>query len=373
VLVGATSAKAGLYAPVSFLLAALVTAFTGLSYAELSTRMPVSAGEAAYVRAGFKSDRLALLVGLLVAASGIISSAAVSIGASSYIQHFISLPPSLIITVVILILGVVAIWGILESVVVASIFTLIEIVGLCLVVYFGLTMNPDIATNIVTLIPPFEKEVWLGIFSASLLAFFAFIGFEDMANVAEEVKDPRHTMPWAIILTLVISTFLYCLVVAVVVLSVPMNVLAQSSAPLALIFEQAGDTSENLFNSIAIIATLNGVLIQIIMASRILYGLAKQNNLPQAFAEVNTVTHTPLTATLVVVFLVLALALFFPIAKLAEATSVVVLIVFSLVNLALLQIKRKPLPKDIAIFEVSKWIPFIGFAISIILLLTGLL
>ena len=171
VLVGAASAKAGVYAPISFLLAALVTAFTGLSYAELSTRMPVSAGEAAYVRAGFHSDGLALVVGLLVAASGIISSAAVSIGASSYIQHFLSLPPSLIITAVILSLGAVAIWGILESVVVASIFTLIEIAGLCLVVYFGLTINPEIPTTMFSIIPPFEKEVWLGIFSASLLAF----------------------------------------------------------------------------------------------------------------------------------------------------------------------------------------------------------
>lgn len=373
VLVGATSAKAGLYAPISFIFAAFVTAFTGLSYAELSTRMPVSAGEAAYVRAGFNSDKLALIVGLLVAASGIISSAAVAIGANSYIQHFFALSPSLIITIVILTLGAVAIWGILESVVVASIFTLVEIAGLCLVVYFGLTINPDIPSQLVTIIPPFEKEVWLGIFSASLLAFFAFIGFEDMANVAEEVKDPRGTMPWAIILTLLISTIIYCLVVAVVVLAVPMNILTQSSAPLALIFEQAGDTSANLFNGIAIIATLNGVLIQIIMASRIIYGLAKQNNLPQAFAEVNSVTQTPLKATIVVVSLVLVLALFFPIADLAKATSVVVLIVFSLVNLALLQIKRKPAPKEKTYFEVSKWIPIIGLISSVTLLFTGFL
>lgn len=373
VLVGATSAKAGFYAPVSFLLAAVVAAFTGFSYAELTTRMPVSAGEAAFVRSGFHSDKLALIVGLLVAASGVISSATVSIGAVSYTQHFLSLPPSVLTTAIILFLGAIAMWGIWESVFLASLFTLIEVAGLCLVIYFGFSMKPDLMTEIPTLIPPFETGAWLGVLSASLLAFFAFIGFEDIVNVAEEVKNPRRTMPWAILLTVVISTIIYCLVVTVVVLTVPMNELTKSSAPLALIFEKAGNGSANIFNAIAIVATLNGVLIQIIMASRILYGLAKQKNLPQELARVNPVTHTPLTATILIVTLVLMLALFFPIGQLAKVTSIVVLIVFSLVNLALLRIKRQPAPEGKAFFEVPMWVPIIGFISNVVLLFTSLL
>ena len=373
VLVGATSAKAGVYAPLSFLLAAFVTGFTGLSYAELSTRLPLSAGEAAYVRAGFRSETLALLVGLFVAASGIISAAAVSIGASSYIQHFLNLPAPVITTVIILVLGMVAVWGILESVFLASVFTLIEIFGLCLVIYFGMSMNPELFAKLDRLVPPFEMVPWIGILSGSLLAFFAFVGFEDIANVAEEVKNPRHTMPWAIILTLIVSTVLYCSVVTVVVLTVPMDVLTKSSAPLALIFKNAGDTSSNLFNGIAIIATLNGVLIQIIMASRILYGLARQNNLPKVLAEINSVTHTPLKATLLVVMFILILALFFPITHLAETTSIVVLTVFSLVNLSLLRLKRTEEPVGGEVYEVPIVVPVIGLVSSVTLLLTALL
>ncbi len=373
VLIGAAAAKAGVYAPIAFLLAAFVATFTGLSYAELSTRMPVSAGEAAYVKRGFQSEKLALIVGLLVTASGIISAATVSIGAASYLQHFLSLPPNLLIALIIILLGMVAIWGILESVILASIFTLLEIGGLCLVIYYGVQMTPDITSSFINVIPPFEKTVWAGILSASLLAFFAFVGFEDIANIAEEVKSPRKTMPWAIILTLLVSSIIYFGVVMVVVLAVPMDVLTKSSAPLALIFKNAGNNSANIFNGIAIIATFNGVLIQIIMASRILYGLGKQENLPQLFADINPYTRTPLKATLFVVVLVLALALFFPIGQLAEATAIVVLVIFSLVNLALLKIKYTSTLEDTSIFEIPAAIPIIGFIMSVMMLLTALL
>jgi len=373
VLVGATAAKAGVYAPVSFLLAAAVTAFTGLSYAELGTRMPVSAGEAAYVRAGFNSSTLALGVGLMVAASGVISSAAVSIGAASYLQHFLPLSPVLLTLAIILVLGLTAFWGIMESVILASLFTLVEISGLGLVIYTGLSTHGDLMSNARQLVPPLELAPWAGIFSASLLAFFAFIGFEDIANVAEEVKTPRRTLPWAIFLTLTISTLLYVAVVAVVVLSVPMQTLTTSTAPLALIFKNSGGAVADLFIAIAVVATLNGVLIQMIMASRILYGLASQGNLPQVIAAIHPVTRTPYIATSLVVAIILALAIFLPITRLAEATSVIVLMVFSFVNLALLRLKRNPehLPGDI--FQVPAWVPVIGLITCLILLLSGLM
>ncbi len=373
VLVGATAAKAGYYAPVSFILAACVTAFTGLSYAELSTRMPVSAGEAAYVRAGFNSPTLALVVGLMVAASGVISSAAVSIGAASYLQHFLPVSPALLTAAIIIMLGSIAFWGIMQSVILAGIFTLIEISGLGLVIYTGLAANPDLAANMHKLIPPLELAPWAGIFSASLLAFFAFIGFEDIANIAEEVKNPRRTMPWAIFLTLIISTLIYVAVVAVVTLSVPMQTLTISASPLALVFGEESANTKNMFIAIAIVATLNGVLIQMIMASRILYGLAAQGSLPKIIGAIHPVTRTPLTATSLVVAIILLLALFLPIARLAETTSVVVLGVFSMVNLALILLKRKPQQTTGDIFQVPIWIPITGLVSCLILLLSGLI
>src|SRR5690606_31404113 len=137
VLVGATSAVAGVYAPISFLVAAVVVAVTAFSYAEMSTRHPVSAGEAAYMRAAFNARGLTLAVGLMVAASGIVSSAAISIGAAGYIGEVIPLPTTVLAVAVILIIGAIAAWGILESVTIAAIITLVEIGGLALVVCYG--------------------------------------------------------------------------------------------------------------------------------------------------------------------------------------------------------------------------------------------
>lgn len=377
VLVGATAAKAGVYAPISFLLAAVVVGFTGFSYCELATRYPVSAGEAAYIRAGFNSRALTLIVGLMVVSSGVVSSAAIAIGAAAYLQAYVPLSPQLLTALVVLLVGLVAVWGILESVTLAALFTVIEIGGLGLVVYFGLASKPevlaDFGAEFGNLIPPFEVGVWSGIVSAGLLAFFAFVGFEDMVNVAEEVKESGKTMPRGIILTLIIATVIYFTVVSVVVLVVPMHTLVGSSAPLALIFDSAGPMPRGLFSIIAIIATVNGALIQIIMASRVIYGLAAQGSLPRILAKVNPHTRTPLPATGLVVGIILLLACFLPIAELARTTSIIVLMVFALVNLALLRLKWSgPAPSG-DVFHVPIWVPRLGFATSSLLLLAGLL
>ncbi len=373
VLVGATAAKAGFYAPISFLLAAFVVAFTGFTYAELSTRFPVSAGEVAYVKNGFNSNTIALIVGLMVVTSGVVSSATISIGAAEYISHFIKLSPQILIISIILILGLVAVWGILESVMLAAVFTLIEISGLIFVIYYGFTIKPDLLNEIGTLIPPLEMGAWGGIVSASLLAFFAFVGFEDIANVAEEVKQPHKNMPKAIIFTLLIATALYLAVVSVVILVVPMSDLSTSAAPLALIFANASDSTKGAFTLIAIIATVNGVLIQMIMASRVLYGMASKGNLPAALAYINPKTHTPLIATAIVVGIILVLALFLPIAQLAQMTSQVVLVVFMLVNLALIFIKIAKKSSELDYYKVPIFVPIIGFITSAILAFTGLM
>ena len=346
VLVGTTAAKAGIYAPISFLIAAAVVAFTGFSYSELSTRYPVSAGEAAYIRAGFSSEKLTLIV---------------------------PLSQELLTVLVILLVGLIAAWGIFESVFLAAIFTVIEIAGLGLVIYHGISADPAILAKVGSLLPPFEFGVWSGILSASLLAFFAFIGFEDMANVAEEVVEPHKTLPRGIILTLVIATILYFLVASVVVLTVPMAELTGSAAPLALIFEDAETSTRGAFRLIAIVATTNGILIQVIMASRVIYGLASQKNLPEFFAIVNPVTRTPLIATALIVGIVLFLAYFLPIAKLAGTTSTIVLIVFILVNLALIRLKLTSPPPSGEVFQVPIWVPAMGFITSCILLVVGVL
>lgn len=373
VLVGATAARAGLYAPASFLLAALVVAFTGFSYAELSTRFPVSAGEAAYVRNGLRSNWLALIVGLMVAASGVVSASAVTIGAAGYIGDFTPFSETTLIISIVVVSLTIAIWGILESVSMAAALTVIELVGLGLVIIFGIHTDPDLFSRASDLIPPWQASAWMSIGSASLLAFFAFVGFEDLANVAEEAVNPRRNMPRAIIWTLVITTLIYLAVVSVVILVVPLETLTTSSAPLNLVFSSAPEEARTLFDLIATVATLNGVLIQMIMASRVLYGLAEQGQLPSQLAIIHPKTHTPIMASCLVGAIILALSIFFPIEHLAEATASIALCVFAIVNVALIILKLRAQSPDQDIYQVSIVIPIIGCVSCVMLLAFGLI
>lgn len=372
VLIGTTAAKAGIYAPVSFLLAAIVVGFTGFTYSELSTRYPVSAGEAVYVKNGFNSSRLALIVGLMVVTSGVVSSAAIAIGATAYTNNLVDIPSPLLTSIIILILGSAAAWGVLQSVTMAAVLTMIEVGGLCFVVFYGFTIKPDMLSDIAQLIPPFDASIWTGITSAGLLAFFAFVGFEDIANMAEEVKNPRKNMPRAIIVTLLVATAIYLAVVSVVVLIVPMDQLVISVAPLELVFINANDSVRGAFSIIAILATVNGVLIQMIMATRVLYGLASKGHLPEQVAHIHPRTQTPLVATAIIVAIILGLALFLPIQELARFTATIVLCVFVLVNISLIRIKLGDKSKKNEHFCIPVWVPIAGLLSSLALLLSGL-
>lgn len=370
VLVGTTAAQAGVHAPISFLLAAIVVAFTAFSYAELATRYPVSAGEAAYVEAGFRSGRLAVAVGLAVAVSGMVSAAAVVIGAASYLQGLIAAPQAVLTVAIVGIMALIAIWGITQSITVAAIITVIEIGGLVFLSAWGFGVAPPLGASLSEMVPPLTGAHWTGIGAASLLAFFAFIGFEDMANVAEEVKDPVRTIPRAIVLTLVVASLLYIVTTAAVLVAVPVDELAASAAPLSLVFQTAPEPVRQGFAIIAIVATVNGVLIQMIMASRVLFGLADQGHLPPVLAHVSARTQTPVVATLLVACLILGLALAVPIAALAERTSQIVLLVFLVVNVALIRLKWRG-EGGAGHFTVPLVVPVMGVLTSLALFATA--
>ena len=371
VLVGATAHQAGAYASFSFLVAAIVVSLTALSYAELSTRYPVSAGEAAYVEAGFNTNWLTIIVGLAVAAAGVISASAIAMGAASYLHGLVGLPEAILTVAVVLIMGTIAMWGIAESVVVAAAITVVEILGLLFVVAWGQLVADPQGFAMLDMIPSADPSIWRGILAASLLAFFAFVGFEDMANVAEEVKNPIRTIPRAIAWTLVVATLLYVATSATVLMVVPLDTLSTSAAPLSLVFAEAPATVKQGFGMVAIIATVNGVLIQTIMASRVLYGLADRGHLPAALARVEPRTKTPVRATLLVTGIVLLLTQTLPIAILAERTSQVVLFVFMLVNLSLIRLKLKGGQSE-GYFQVPLVVPILGVITSAFLFAAGL-
>ncbi len=369
VLIGATAARAGMHAPLAFLLAALVMAPTAASFAELAGRMPVSAGEAAYVRAGFGSEALSLVVGCMVIATGVISAAAISRGSAGYIAELVDLPFATIVPTVVLLMGAVAAWGILQSVMLTGLLTVIEIGGLLAIIAVGAARSPDLMARVPEIWTGIaDATVLAGILSASLLAFFAFIGFEGLANIAEEVKQPEKNLPLAIFLTLGVATVFYVLVAWVALVSVPRAELAASRAPLSLVFQRVTSASPTLITAIAIVATINGIIVQMVMASRVVYGLADRRLLPPLLARINALTQTPLEATALVVIAVLVLAVALPLEGLAEWTSRLTLAVFALVNAALASLKWRGVAPPAGAYVASRWVPWTGLVLCLALL-----
>jgi len=362
-LVGEMAAISGYFAPVSFLLASILAGLTALSFAELSGRFPRCAGAALYVKEGFSSERLSVIVGLLVVAAGLVSSAAIVNGFTAYLGEFIELDRFTAIIIVTLAIGAIAAWGIAESVSIAAFVTVIEIAGLLLVIavsYSGLAELPD---RWCELVPATDSTSWYGIYAGSLLAFYAFIGFEDMVEVAEETRQVRRNLPIGIMLTLGITTLLYMTIMVTAVLAMPPEQLAQSPVPLARLYEHYTADDATIISIIGLFALINGALIQMIMASRVLYGMSSRKLLPAIISRVNRRTQTPLVATALTTVAILLLAVSGSLVSLAQATSLIMLLVFSLVNLALLHIKRKhPRPEGLIVFPVL--IPLLGFVVS---------
>jgi len=360
VLTGAVIDSAGALAPLSFLVAACLAGLSAASFAELSARFPRSAGEALYVREGLRMPRLSLAVGLLVAAAGISSSAVLTKGFGGYLGLALDWPTPILTILLLAALVSLAIWGIREAVTVAAVITAVEVAGLLVVIWVARDGLADTGAWVETILHDARRPAWGALASGAVLAFFAFIGFEDMVNVAEEVRDVRRTMPRAILLTLLITVILYVCVSLVALLSEFGVALGRSDAPLAELYANATGGSPLPIVFIGTLAIVNGALIQVIMGSRVLYGLAAQGQIAGVFAKVHPTRLTPIVATLVVGFLVALLALFFPLEALARATSVVVLSVFTLVNLSLVALKWRGETTHESHFRVPVWVPLGG-------------
>lgn len=365
-LVGKVAGSAGLYAPLSFLLAAIVALFTGLSYAELAARFPRSAGAALYVHEGLHWPLLSVIVGLLVIATGVVSAATLTHAFAGYLAVFVTWPDAWVMTALVAAMGLVSLWGIGESVRIAAAITLIELSGLLTVLWVGRGAVANLPARMAEL-PAFDGGVIAGIVLGAFLAFYAFIGFEDTANVAEEVTDPARNIPRAIIGSLIAATLLYISVALVAVAALPLSELIASRAPLALVYERATGQTANFVAGVSLFAVVNGAMIQIIMAARVLYGMSREGWLP-GFARLHARTRTPILATVVVTAIVLALSLWLDIVVLAKATSFIILIVFALINISLLRVQRRAhAPYGVRGYPV--WIPALGVATTLGLLL----
>ena len=360
-LSGKIAGLSGVYAPIAFLLSALIAAFVAFTYAELSSRYPKSAGEAVYVSEAFSNSWLTALVGWGIVFTGIVSASVMAHGFHGYLNEFIQIPFTVSVFCYVVLITVIAILGISLSVTVAAFITLIEIGGIVLILYTTRDSLLTLTNRWHEFLPPLTWDIWQGIFLGAFIAFYAFIGFEDMVNVAEEVIEPEKTLPVSIIIALVMTTLFYVLVSFASVLTLSIDQLANHPAPFALIIKENSQMPVSIISSISLIAILNGALVQIVMGSRVLYGMAKQGVAPGFFKIVNHKTKTPVIATLFFSLLLLIFANWLPIVMLAKITSFIILTIFALVNLSLCVIKVRHAPFESSYLNVPIWLPIIGF------------
>ncbi len=365
-LIGKIAGLSGIYAPVSFLISALIAAFVAFSYAELSSRYPKSAGEAIFIDQAFGKMWLTALTGWGIVFTGIVSAGVMAHGFYGYLNEFIIIPEIVGILFYVIFITIIAIVGISLSVNVAAFITLIEITGIVIILYVCQENLQTLSVRWHEFIPPFSWDIWQGIIFGAFIAFYAFLGFEDMVNVAEEVIEPEKNLPIGIITVLIITTIFYILVSFASVLTLPIDKLANHAAPFALIIKENSQIPVSIISLISLVAILNGALIQIVMGSRVLYGMAKKGVAPEIFTLIHSKTRTPIVATLFFSILLFIVSLWFPIVMLAKITSFVILTIFTLVNLSLCVIKvRHYQTKTKDYFTVPLFVPMIGFILCL--------
>jgi amino acid transporter len=370
VLIGEVAAVSATQTAGAFVLAAAIVSLSGYSYAQLSRRLPVCAGAAAYVLEAFGSRSLAAVTGVLVLFISIVSAAILANGFTDYLLAFFPIPPQLAVTVLITTTTLVAARSLRLSVIVAAIATAVELAGLLLVIVAGADQIPDLLREPTGYFLPGSFDAWRGMIAGAFIAFFAFIGFEDMVNMAEEVKNPGKNLPMGIFLALAITTILYVLVALTALATLPLTELAGAKASLVRIVERNTAVPPWLMGAISLAAIGNGCLLLITMSARVVYGMGRFTLVPAALATTHSKTRTPVLATFLVGGLVLAFALLFPLLTLARITSTAVLAVFTLVNSALLYLNwrggcRKPAPLLIPLsgagissaFAIIQWWP----------------
>lgn len=363
-LAGKVAGVAGLFAPVAFGLAGLLALFSALAFAELSSRLPHAYGSARYVEEAFGEKWLSAIIGWLIIVTGIVSSATLTVATVRFIRDFVSVPEQLSLALVALILGGIAAWGVRMAVGVVVAISVLQIMTLLYVVFASTTVPESTSVNWTELWPPLETTAWIGVLSAAFLAFYAFVGFEDMVTLAEEVRDVRDNLPWALILSLIFTAVLYVIVSAALVLAIPPETLAEANTPLAAAVTHHGKLAVAAIGVISILSAVNSALVQIVMVARVAYGMADRNYAPKVLGKVSERTKTPWLATVLATVVIAVLAVTLEMTTLANATSLVLLAVFSIVNFALWWLKGQDGKQRSKYFNLPRAVPLVGAAVS---------
>ena len=334
VLLGPAAKDAGAQVWLSFLFASALSVLTAFSYMELSSMFPKAGSEQEFARHAFPSW-VSATVGWSMALALVVAASTVALGFSRYLAEFLDVDFRVSAIAITLLMGFVSFLGMQRAIWLVLTLGAIEVGGLVLVFVVGAPSIGD-----VDLISGFDFG---GIFASASLVFFAFIGFDEVITLSEETKNPKRTVPLALFLALSISTVLYVGVAIVAVSVLGVDGLVNSARPLADVMSQTvGDGSAKLMAAIALISTSSTVLLALTSASRMIYGTASSGNLPKVFASVYQ-RRTPLPALLASTVVAVAMILFGDISLLAGATDVLIYVLFVVVNLVVI-ILRKRMP-----------------------------
>jgi APA family basic amino acid/polyamine antiporter len=361
-LVGTIGDRVGGAIWASFLLAIVLAFFTAVAYAELVTKYPRAAGAALYVNKAFGVPFLTFMVAFAVMCSGLGSASTLARAfGGDYLAEFVSVPTVLVAFAFLIVVAAINARGIGESVKLNVGFTLIELGGLVLVVVIGAAALFDGLGDPGRALEIKDGEALLpAVMAGAGLAFYAMIGFEDSVNVAEEARDPQRNYPRALFGGLLVAGLVYLAVSVVASMAVPTEKLAASDGPLLEVV-QLGPLAVNtkLFAAIALFAVANSALINMIMASRLLYGMSAQGIVPSAFSKVLPDRRTPWVA---IAFSTGDLS------TLADMTVLLLLTVFALVNVSVLVLRRDDVGHDH--YRAPTLLPVVGAGISIAVMFT---
>lgn len=355
VIIGDAAEIAGNLLWISFIISSFLAICTAFSYAELSSIFPKSAAEYIYVKNSFEKLSLSIFVGCLTIFVGVVSASAVAIGFSNYLSVFLpEYPPIIFSILIVAILSFINFYGIRESIWFNTIFTLIELSGLVIIIFIGFIFGNF--SNVNFLESPISDKMPINnnnnnflssiglIFGASALIFFAYYGFENIPNIAEETKNPSKTISRAILLSIIITTIVYVLVVISSLSLVTWQELSSSNVPLSLVIETVFENKGNFIISIiALFATTNTVLMMLISSSRIIYGMSKDGALINFFSKIHKTRDTPWLATIMTALLSITVIIVSSnnISSVSKIAVFGIFTVFAFVNLSLILLKLK--------------------------------
>jgi amino acid transporter len=369
---GKVAGKVGGALWLPFLIGFVVAVLTAASYVELVGKYPKAAGAALYTQKAFKVPFLTFVVAFMVMCSGLSSAGAAARAFSGdYLGEFTdALPPTLVAILFILALAAINLRGVAESVKANVVLTLVELSGLLVILSIGAYAvltgggEPSRLTDLET--GGTGYALITGVLGATALGFFAFVGFEDSVNMAEETQNPARTFPRAIFIGVAVTGTVYVLVAMVSSLLVDSRTLEGSSGPLLEVVKAGGlDFPPELFALIALFAVTNSALINIMMASRLCYGMANERILPPAMGRVLARRRTPWAGIVFVTALAVGLVSTGEIEGLGDTTSFLLLCVFAVVNIAVLVLRKDRV--DHAHFRTPTALPVLGAVTSLIL------